>query len=76
MARVKVKEAAEMLGVSEQFIREGLKSQRLPFGVAVKMSSQWSYHISEGLLKAYIDGTKDAMLALMEESIGAKGKAV
>lgn len=51
--RVKVKDAAERLGVSEQYIRIGLQTGRLPFGTAVKMSSKWTYHISETLLFEY-----------------------
>lgn len=39
---MKVKEAEKLFGKSEQFVRIGL-----PFGYAVKMSSKWSYHISD-----------------------------
>ena len=39
---MKVKEAAKLLGKSEQFVRIGL-----PFGYGVKMSSKLSYHISD-----------------------------
>lgn len=45
---------AELLNKSEQYVRVGLQQGRLPFGVAVKTSSQWSYHISYNLLKDYI----------------------
>lgn len=48
---MKVKEAVKLLGKSEQFIRIGLQRGILPFGYAVKMSSKWTYHISE--TKAY-----------------------
>ncbi|HLS53930.1 MAG TPA: hypothetical protein VK031_08150 [Tissierellaceae bacterium] len=51
---ISVKEAAEILGVSEQFIRIGLQRGKLPIGTAVKMSSRWTYHISPKLLKEYI----------------------
>lgn len=51
---ISVKEAAEILGVSEQFIRIGLQREKLPIGTAVKMSSRWTYHISPKLLKEYI----------------------
>ena len=46
--------AAEVLGLSPQCIRVGLQQERLPFGFAVKMSSEWTYHISEKKLKEYI----------------------
>ena len=51
---VTVKEAATRLGKSEQFIRIGLQRGFLPFGVAVKMSSKWTYHISPKKLEEYI----------------------
>lgn len=52
--RISVKEAAEMLGVSEQFIRLGLQHGQLPIGFAVKMSSVYTYHISPAKLHQYI----------------------
>lgn len=51
---MKVKECAKLLGKSEQFIRIGLQRQLLPFGHAVKMSSKWTYHISEHKVHEYI----------------------
>lgn len=56
--RVTVKQAAKLLGVSEQFIRIGLQQGVLPIGVAVKMSERWTYHISEKKLNEYINETK------------------
>lgn len=41
------------LGKSEQFIRVGLQTQRLPFGTAVFMK-RWSYHISPKKLAEYV----------------------
>lgn len=38
-----VKEAAKLLGKSEQFVRIGLQRGILPFGYAVKMSTKWTY---------------------------------
>lgn len=54
MQKVPVKEAAEILGVSPQFIRVGLQQGVLPIGTAVKMSSVWTYHISPKLLDEYV----------------------
>lgn len=54
--KISVKTAAELLGVSQQFIRIGLQNQRLPFGTAVKMSKKWTYHISKKLIEEYIGG--------------------
>jgi hypothetical protein len=51
---ITVKKAAEMMGKSEQFIRIGLRNNRLPFGTAVKLSTHWTYHISPQLFYEYI----------------------
>lgn len=51
---VSIKEAAKLMGKSEQFIRVGLRSNRLPFGVAVQLSKQWTYYISPKLFYDYI----------------------
>mgnify|MGYP003314481820 CR=1 FL=1 len=52
---MKVKEAAQRLKKSEQFVRIGLQRQQLPFGTAVQISSRrWNYHISDKLFKDYI----------------------
>lgn len=56
MDRVTVKQAASMLGVSEQFIRIGLQRGFLPIGSCVKLSSKWTYHISRGRIEAYLSG--------------------
>lgn len=51
--RITVSQAADLLNVSQQFIRVGLQNGTLPIGSAVKMSSRWTYHISEHLLEQY-----------------------
>lgn len=52
---VSVKEAAQKLGKSEQFIRVGLQREKLPFGVAFQVSGRrYSYHISRKKLEEYI----------------------
>ena len=56
---VTVSEAARMLGKSQQFIREGLKSGKLPIGTAVKMSSKYTYHISRKRLEDYLGNIDD-----------------
>lgn len=52
--RIRVKEAAKALNVSEQFIRIGLRLEKLPIGAAVKMSGEYTYYISPEKLRAYI----------------------
>lgn len=59
MERITVKQAAKILGVSEQFIRLGLQRKELPIGSCVKTSSIHTYHISPKLLNDYIGETKE-----------------
>lgn len=59
--RITVNEAAKLLGVSSQFVRLGLKRGELPIGSAVKMSSVYTYHISQQKLDEYL-GIKNAAL--------------
>lgn len=54
-----VLEAAKILKVSPQFVRFGLRTGKLPIGTALKMSSRWSYHISEKKLYEYIEKGSD-----------------
>ena len=60
--RVTVKDAAQRMGVSEQFVRIGLQRGLLPIGCAVQMSSKWTYYVSSTKLDNYLNGgiTKDA----------------
>ncbi|MBQ9701332.1 MAG: hypothetical protein IJV71_12020 [Lachnospiraceae bacterium] len=51
--RIKVEEAAYILGASPQFIRVAMQQEKLPIGIAVKTSSQWTYLISEAQLAAF-----------------------
>jgi hypothetical protein len=49
-----VKEASEKMGVSPQFVRVGLQRGVLPFGVAVKLSSRWTYYINPKQFNEYM----------------------
>ncbi len=49
-----VKEASQLMGKSEQFVRVGLRNNKLPFGTAIKLSSQWTYYISPKLFHQYV----------------------
>lgn len=46
-------EAAAILHVSPPFVRIAMQQGKLPIGTAVKMSSIWTYNISEKLLAEY-----------------------
>lgn len=56
---ISVKEAAEIMGKSQQFVRVGLQRGILQFGTAVKLSSMWTYHISPKKFHEYIGEIKD-----------------
>lgn len=55
-----VKEAAEILGKSQQFVRVALQRGLLPFGTAVKLSSKWTYYISPAKLFEYAGVKEEA----------------
>lgn len=76
---VPVSVAADMLGVSQPSIREGIKTGNLPIGYAVQISGdKWSFHISPGLLREYITGSialkkyfeenKEILKAILEDT--------
>lgn len=56
-----VKEAAKLMGKSQQFVRVGLQRGIFPFGYAIKMSSKWTYHISEAKLREYLGETHETV---------------
>lgn len=60
-ACISIKEAAEIMGKSQQFIRIGLQRGTLPIGSAVQMSSQWTYYISPKKFYEYT-GIREANL--------------
>ena len=44
--RLSTKVAAERLGVTERFVRNGLKQGVFPWGYAVRMGKRYSYYIN------------------------------
>ena len=54
MDNIPIKVVSELLHKSPQYVRIGLQQQRLPIGSAVKLSTEWTYHISYELLKNYV----------------------
>lgn len=48
IGKITVQEAAAVLHVSQQFVRIGMQERVLPIGTALKMSSKWTYNITEG----------------------------
>ncbi|TGE35922.1 hypothetical protein E4K67_22665 [Desulfosporosinus fructosivorans] len=51
---ITVREASEILGKSDQFVRIGLQRGILPFGSAVKLSTKWTYYISPDRFYEYV----------------------
>lgn len=54
LRNLSVKQAAELLDKSPQFVRVSLQQGVAPYGFAVKTSSKWTYHISAKKLQEYI----------------------
>lgn len=50
---IKPAEAADILGVSPQFVRVAMQLGKLPIGVAIKLpgSTEFTYQISDNLLQ-------------------------
>jgi hypothetical protein len=59
--RLSVKQAAALMGVSEQFLRLGLQQGKFNFGTAVKTSSRWTYYINTTLFLRYIGAEIDRL---------------
>lgn len=52
--KITVKEAAEIMGKCQQFVRVGLQRGLLPIGTAVKARERWNYYISPKLFYEYV----------------------
>jgi len=52
--KITIKQASEIMGKCQQFIRVGLQRGLLPFGTAVKLHSRWNYYISPKLFYEYV----------------------
>lgn len=55
-SRISVEQAAKRLGVTPQFLRMGLRANKFPFGVAVKMQKRWVYYINANRFERYLAG--------------------
>lgn len=53
MAKITIKEVAEMLGISPQSVRLGLQRGELPFGSAIKTSDRFTYVFYPEKIKEY-----------------------
>jgi len=56
MKKITIKEAAQLMNCSEQFLRVALQQGKLPFGIAVKMSKRnYTYYINPKQFYDYIE---------------------
>ena len=53
IGKITTVEAAVIINASPQFVRVAMLREKLPIGTAIKMSSIWTYNISEKLLADY-----------------------
>ncbi|MDI6789927.1 MAG: hypothetical protein QME44_04460 [Thermodesulfobacteriota bacterium] len=51
-----VETAAKQLGITGGLLREGLKQDKFPFGVAVKMKKRWAFYINPAAFERYLRG--------------------
>lgn len=58
-----VNDAAKQMGVTGGLLREGLKQEKFPFGVAVKMKKRYAYYINPALFEKYLQGDLVAQAA-------------
>lgn len=56
MEKISIAQAAKEMGKSQQFVRIGLRRGILPFGVAVQMSTRWTYYINPNEFNKYMKG--------------------
>ena len=50
-----VSECADILNIGDQTLREGLKQNKFPFGVAIKTTeNRWTFWISKKKFEEYI----------------------
>lgn len=57
---ITIKQAAEIMGKCQQFVRIGLQRNLLPFGTAIKTTNRWNYYISPKLFYEYV-GRPDSL---------------
>lgn len=69
MKRIKIREAAQILGVSEQFIRIGIQQGKLPFGTCIKVNQRWNYVIPRERFEAYVNGKDLIELTKQERKV-------
>lgn len=67
--RLTVAQASELLSTNKQFVRIALQRQVLPIGVAVKMSSKWTYLIESKKVADYIGVEEEELLEKLGKEV-------
>lgn len=67
--RLTVAQASELLSTNKQFVRIALQRQVLPIGVAVKMSSKWTYLIESKKVADYIGVQEEELLEKLGKEV-------
>lgn len=60
---ISIKQAAEIMGKCQQFVRVGLQRGNLSFGTAVKVKTRWNYYISPKLFYEYVGKDSQAVVS-------------
>lgn len=68
--KITIKQAADMMGKCQQFVRVGLQRGNLPFGTAVKVRQRWNYYISPKLFYEYVGKPENASQMESGEEFG------
>ena len=71
MKKITVKRAAELMGKSELFVRECIKSGALPIGTATQLpgSTRWVFYISPKELADYLGCSVHALEGREEQPV-------
>lgn len=54
-AKISIRDAAAIMGVTPRFLQMGLQQERFPFGTGVEME-QWAYYINTERFIMYMTG--------------------
>ena len=59
---ISIKKAADLMGISQQFLRVLIQNDKLPFAAAVKTKSQYQYYINSIGLAEHIGITVEEVI--------------
>ena len=59
---ISIKKAADLMGISQQFLRVLIQNDKLPFATAVKVKSHYHYYINAKGLADYVGKSIEEVL--------------